>query len=170
MSALVLISKSYFSSLFAASRMFPRYLGAASGASMTLFGLSPFFLSLLASRYFTDSSTGLNVTHFLIFLAVASGLVHLVGAFTLHLPKPQCDVSSLSESSTLGDEECSTDERQPLIRNKVSGSVMQAIPVDESRSVLCLFRDPYFWLLAFILLIILGSVSNWSATCLCIFD
>ena len=133
---------------------------------MTLFGLSPFFLSLLASRYFTDESTGLNVTHFLISLAVASGLVHLVGAFTLHLPKLQCDVSSLSESPTLSDEECSTDERQPLLRNKAPGSGMRAIPVDESRSVLCLFRDPYFWLLALILLIILGSVSNQFATSL----
>jgi hypothetical protein len=137
---------------------------------MTLFGLSPFCLSLLASRYFTDSSMCLNVTHFLIFLAVAPGITHLVGAFTLHLPKPQYDVSSIPESGTSSDEECSTDERQPLLHNKVSGSGMQVIPTDEGRSVLYLLGDPYFWLLALILLILLGSVSKLFATNLCNLD
>src|SRR6266478_9643153 len=73
---LLLTQNSYFSSIFAASKAFPQHPGAASGASMTFFGLSPLLLSLLASRYFTDPTTGLNVTHFMIFLAFASGITH----------------------------------------------------------------------------------------------
>jgi len=166
MSALVLTYKSYFSSLFAASRLFPQYLGAASGASMTVFGLSPLFLSVLASRYFTDSSTGLDVTRFLLFLAFTSGIIHLVGAFTLRVPKSQCDVALISDSLSVAssDEESSIDERQPLLRNKAHESSIQAIPIDDGTSILNLLRDPHFWLLAFILLIILGSVSHQLAT------
>ena len=134
---------------------------------MTLFGLSPLFLSLLASRYFTDSSMGLDVTHFLCFLAVASGITHLVGAFTLHISKPLCNTTSISEDATSCDEESSIDERRPLLRNKAPLSSMRAIPSDEGTSVLYLFRDPYFWLLALVMLIILGSVSYLIATSPC---
>jgi len=136
---------------------------------MTLFGLSPLFLCLLASRYFTDSSTGLNVTHFLTFLALASGITHLVGAFTLHIAKPQCNTVSISDDATSCDEESSIDERQPLLRNKAPVSSMQAIPSDEGTSVMYLFSDPYFWLLALVMLIILGSVSYLVATNPCAF-
>jgi len=136
---------------------------------MTLFGLSPLFFSLLASRYFTDSSTGLNVTHFLTFLALASGITHLVGAFTLHIPKPQCNTVSISDDAASCDEESSIDERRPLLRNKAPVSSMQAIPSDEGTSVMYLFSDPHFWLLALVMLIILGSVSYLVATNPCAF-
>ena len=143
--------------MFAASKTFPQYPGAASGISMTFFGLSPLFLSLLASRFFFDPTTGLNVTHFMIFLALASGITHLIGAFTLRIPASQCGVASESESVVSGsDEERSIDERQPLLPNKTPLPDVQA---DEGSSVLHLFRDPSFWSLAFIVLIILGSVS-----------
>ncbi|KAI9510884.1 MFS general substrate transporter [Russula earlei] len=149
---------SYFSSLFAASRAFPQYIGAASGASMALFGLSPLFLSLLASEYFTDASTGLNVTLFFSFLAVASGTVNLIGAFTLRLPQSHDrGASILDRVAPRDDEENSTDERQPLLPNKPSRSDVQATPVEGSSSALRLFRDPHFWILILILLIILGS-------------
>jgi hypothetical protein len=129
---------------------------------MTFFGLSPLFLSLLASRYFTDPITGLDVTHFMIFLAFASGITHLIGAFTLRIPTSQCEVASASESDSVvsrNDEESSTDERQPLLPNIPPRSDVQAVHADEGSSVLYLFRDPSFWSLAFIVLIILGSVS-----------
>ena len=126
---------------------------------MTLFGLSPLFLCLLASRYFTDSSTGLNVTHFLFFLAFASGITHLVGAFTLHIPKSQCNTVPISDNATSYDEESFVDERRPLLRNKAPVSSMQAIPSDKGTSVIYLLRDPHFWFLALVMLIILGSVS-----------
>lgn len=127
---------------------------------MTFFGLSPLFLSLLASRYFTDPTTGLNVTHFMVFLAVASGIIHLIGAFTLRIPTSQCGVASESDSVVSGnDEESSTDERQLLLPNKAPRLDVQAVRADEGNSVLHLFKDPSFWSLVFIVLIILGSVS-----------
>jgi hypothetical protein len=159
----ILYPKSYFSSLFAASRAFPQYPGAASGASLALFGLSPLFLSLLASRYFTSPSTGLDVTHFLFFLAFASGIVHLIGAFNLRFLKSQYQITSALKSApssaATSDDEDSVDESQPLLTNDVAKSSVQAITVDEGGSVLQLFKDPHFWLLALISLIILGSVS-----------
>jgi hypothetical protein len=126
---------------------------------MTFFGLSPLFLSLLASRYFTDPTTGLNVTHFMVFLAVASGIIHLIGAFTLRIPTSQCEVASESDGVISGnDEESSTEERQPLLPNKTTRSDVHAVHADGS-SVLQLFRDPSFWSLVFMVLITLGSVS-----------
>ncbi|KAI0306537.1 MFS general substrate transporter [Multifurca ochricompacta] len=149
---------SYFSALFAASRTFPRYLGAASGITMALFGLSPLFLSLLASRYFTDSSTGLSVTNFLIFLSLASGIIHLVGAFNLRLLKPEHEAESTSEITPTSDDTARlTDERQPLLPNKISQLDVRVMSVGESTSVVQLFKDSHFWFLAFIALIILGS-------------
>jgi hypothetical protein len=127
---------------------------------MTFFGLSPFFLSLLASRYFTDPITGLNVTHFMTFLAFASGIIHFIGAFTLRVPTSQCGVASDSDSAVSGnDEESSTDERQPLLPNITPRPDVHAVHADEGSSVLHLFRDPSFWSLAFIVLTMLGSVS-----------
>jgi hypothetical protein len=127
---------------------------------VTFFGLSPLFLSLLASRYFTDPTTGLNATHFMIFLAFASGIIHLIGAFTLRIPTSQSGVASESDSVVSGnDEESSTDERQPLLHNKTPRLDVQAVHADEGSSVLHLFKDPSFWSLAFIVLIVLGSVS-----------
>lgn len=127
---------------------------------MTFFGLSPLFLSLLASRYFTDPTTGLNVTHFMVFLAFASGITHLIGAFTLRIPTSQCGVASESDSVVSGnDEESSTEEHRPLLPNKTPRPDVRAVHADEGSSVLNLFRDPSFWSLAFIVLILLGSVS-----------
>ncbi len=127
---------------------------------MTFFGLSPLFLSLLASRYFTDPNTGLNITNFMVFLAFASGIIHLIGAFTLRIPASQCEIASESDNVVSGNhEESSTDECQPLLPNKTPQTDVHVVHVDQGSSVLHLFRDPSFWSLAFIVLILLGSVS-----------
>ncbi len=159
-----LVRQSYFSSLFAASRTFPQYLGAASGASMTLFGLSPLFLSLLASTFFTDPSKGLDVPRFLNFLALTSGIVHLIGAFNMRSCKPQYIAPSTPASASTSDEERSIDEREPLLPNKPHRSDSQIIPIGEGRSVIELLKDSHFWLLALGALIVLGSVSRRLAT------
>lgn len=129
---------------------------------MAFFGLSPLFLSLLASRFFTDPTTGLNVTRFMFFLAFASGITHLIGAFTLRIPTSQCGVASKSDGvapvASCDEEQSSIDERQPLLP-KTPRSGVQAVDANEGSSVLHLFRDPCFWSLAFVVLIILGSVS-----------
>ncbi|KAI0065494.1 MFS general substrate transporter [Artomyces pyxidatus] len=153
---------SYFSSLFAASKSFPNYMGLASGASMSLFGLSPLFLSLIASQFFTDAVHGLNATKFLTFLAVSAGCVHLIGAFTLRfLPSEQPIVTSTREdSSSISDDDleraADIDEQQPLLGNKAQVDV-SVISVDDEGTVLDLLKDPQFWLLFLIVTVVLGS-------------
>ncbi|KAN0133799.1 Major facilitator superfamily domain containing protein [Lactarius tabidus] len=148
---------SYFSCLFAASRTFPQCLGAASGGSMALFGLSPLILSLLASTFFTDPSTGLDVPRFLNFLAITSGIIHLLGAFNMRSCKLQSISPSTPAPATTSDEERSIDEREPLLPNKSHRPDSPIIPVGEGRSVIELLKDSHFWLLALVALIILGS-------------
>jgi len=102
----------------------------------------------------------LDITRFLPFMALATGIIHLIGAFTLRIPRSQSDVASIPDCASVSsrdDEESSIDEHQPLLPNKVPLSRVQASSVDEGGSVLRLFKDPHFWLLALILLIILGS-------------
>ena len=131
---------------------------------MALFGLSPLILSLLASTFFTDPSTGLDVPRFLNFLAITSGAIHLFGAFNMRLCKTQCTAPSTPASASTGDEERSIDEREPLLPNKNHRSDSHIIPVGEGRSVIELLKDSHFWLLALVALIILGSVSRCLAT------
>ncbi|KAI0050909.1 MFS general substrate transporter [Auriscalpium vulgare] len=159
---------SYFSFLFAASKSFPSSIGFASGASTALFGLSPLFLSFVASTFFTDPVTGLNVTKFLTFLAITAGSVHFVGAFNLRLPstvsptalEPQ-ETTPLSDNDVEG--QSGADERDPLLPHKPRAEVT-VVPVEEDGSALDLLRDPQFWWLACIVMITLGScemvVSN----------
>lgn len=134
---------------------------------MSFFGLSPLFLSVLASRFFTDPTTGLNVTRFMFFLAGASGIIHLIGAFTLRIPTSQCGVESKSDEvaadASCDEEQSSIDECRPLL-HKAPRSSVQAVDANGGNSVLHLFRDPYFWSLAFVVLVILGSVSFRFAT------
>ena len=129
---------------------------------MALFGLSPLILSLLASTFFTDPFTGLDVPRFLNFLAITSGIVHLLGAFNMRSCKLQNIVEPVT--ATTSDEERSTDEREPLLPNKNHRPGSPIMPVREGRSVIELLKDSYFWLLALVALIILGSVSRHLAT------
>jgi hypothetical protein len=131
---------------------------------MALFGLSPLFLCFLASTFFTDPSTGLDVPRFLKLLALTSGVIHLLGAFNMRLCKPQCIAPSTPGSASTSDGERSIDEREPLLPSKPHRSDSQIIPVGEGRSVIELFKDSHFWLLALVALIILGSVSRRLAT------
>jgi hypothetical protein len=131
---------------------------------MALFGLSPLILSLLASTFFTDPSTGLDVPRFLNFLAITSGIIHLLGAFNMRSCKLQSISPSTPAPATTSDEERSIDEREPLLPNKSHRPDSPIIPVGEGRSVIELLKDSHFWLLALVALIILGSVSRRLAT------
>ncbi|KAA1474901.1 MFS general substrate transporter [Dentipellis sp. KUC8613] len=152
---------SYFSSLFAASKNFPNYIGVASGSSMALFGLSPLFLSFLA-KLFTDPTSGLDVTRFLTFLAILAGVVHVIGALVLQVPSQTSDKAPFSaDDSEQEDIEHSAeqDERQPLLPGKqpqVSVDVV-LVEIEEDPTVLGLVKDPYFWVLALITMLTLGS-------------
>ena len=156
---------SYFSSLFAASKNFPDYIGIASGTSMALFGLSPLFLSVMASEFFTNEETGLDVTHFVAFMAALAGIVHIIGA--INLRTPNISAIEVIESDNSQDDEESVpgrviDEREPLIRHPKpkNGPIVQVavMPVEHNQTVLDLLRDPHFWLLAVSILVCLGSV------------
>ncbi|KAF8636738.1 hypothetical protein AX17_003541 [Amanita inopinata Kibby_2008] len=145
---------SYYSSLFAASKTFPKYIGMASGASMALFGLSPLFLTMIASRYFTDEVGDLNAVRYMIFLAVFSGFVHLLGAFALNdihwfrqLTRPrtlsECESECISETSAL------------LARRPSSTLLRGASASGEGLPV----KDSSFWLLCAFCFCTLGAAE-----------
>ncbi|KAF5391265.1 hypothetical protein D9757_001985 [Collybiopsis confluens] len=136
---------SYFSFVFSASKTFTRYHSFASGLTMSMFGLSPLFLSYIASNIFSDPSTGtIDVTRFLQFLAVCTGVIHLFGAFTLTVPSATTIVSPSDrpdeESHLIGRDthtDCTSDPRD--------GSTVE------------LLRDPNFWILALYMITVLGA-------------
>ncbi|KAG1754510.1 MFS general substrate transporter [Suillus lakei] len=150
---------SYFSSLFAACKNFPDFIGIASGTSITLFGLSPMFISILASKFFSHPDEGLDITRFLQFLALFCGAVHLFGAFTLHIiPLPEDPPSVVLEDP---EGPVHVDEQTALLHGKRNHTAevetgIVVTPVKDS-SVVELAKDHYFWALAFVLFVILGS-------------
>lgn len=151
---------SYFSSLFAACKNFPDFIGIASGTSITLFGLSPVLISTLALTFFSHPDEGLDVTRFLQFLAFFCGAVHLFGAFTLHIiPLPE-DHSSVVLEDPEGlvhiDEQTSLLHGERNNTVEVETGIIAASPVKGS-SVVDLFKDHHFWALAFVLFVITGS-------------
>jgi len=95
----------YFSSLFAASKTFPNHTGLASGTSMALFGLSPLFFSVIASKFFTDPASGiLNVANYTAFIALFNSIIYIAGFVFLRQipcsPETQNDPISLPENET----------------------------------------------------------------------
>ncbi|KAF9242096.1 MFS general substrate transporter [Melanogaster broomeanus] len=156
---------SYFSSLFAASKNFPQYIGVAAGTTLALFGLSPTFISILASRYFSSPDDGLDVTHFLQFLAILCGCVHLLGALTMQVIPP---ASEDAADAVLDDPE-EPNERTGLLQNKTNGNdsrqaevQVEVVPVigeeaEAKQSALDVLKDRNFWALAFVSFVVLGS-------------
>ncbi|KAH6918692.1 major facilitator superfamily domain-containing protein [Coprinopsis sp. MPI-PUGE-AT-0042] len=137
----------YFSSLFAASKIFPRHIGVASGTSMALFGLSPLFLSVIASTWFTDPATQiLNVASFTGFLSIFSAVVYLSTAYFLH-------INSKEEAN---EQEEPEDDQQPTETSSLLARDRKP-PAQAEQSVAALFSKPEFWLLAVFCLITLGA-------------
>ncbi|KAJ4488067.1 major facilitator superfamily domain-containing protein [Lentinula aciculospora] len=142
---------SYFSFVFSATKTFTNYLTVASGITMSLFGLSPLFLSYVAGKFFTDNSTGsLDVTHFLQFLAISAGVVHLVGACALTVPSTNTNTSPPSSTPESGG---TLSERSRLLDREDSPD-STCDPRDNS--ALQLLWDFHFWLLGLYMVIILG--------------
>ncbi|KAF7322887.1 MFS general substrate transporter [Mycena chlorophos] len=125
----------YFSSLFSATHLFPRYPGAAAGTVMALFGLSPLILSFLASTFFMQPDASLDLVGFMTFLAASTGSVLFAGTWIL---PSKTETSSLSQDS---------EETSPLL-----GGTEHAEP----ESALALLRDPRFWALFCVLAATLG--------------
>ncbi|KAJ6547450.1 major facilitator superfamily domain-containing protein [Mycena capillaripes] len=134
---------SCFSSLFAATRNFPRYPGVATGTVMALFGLSPLFLSFVASSFFTDGSdASLDLVRFLAFLAILTGVVHIIGASNLHVSNYHLPAMVPPRNDEEADE--TTALLRPEGRNNANGSLLDLV------------RDPYFWAFFVLLALTLG--------------
>jgi len=119
---------------------------------MALFGLSPLILSLFASKWFTDSTGGLKVAEFTAFLAILTGIIHLLGAINLHVEPqlPEVDVSTATEG---GDDDIEAPtERTPLV-----GNIKKLETYDSTWDVL---NDYHFWILAVASLLTLGAVRS----------
>ncbi|KAI0636820.1 MFS general substrate transporter [Trametes polyzona] len=167
---------SYFGLVFAATKTFPQYIGIASGTSMSIFGLSPFFLSLVGSRYFTPPGQTLDAARFFTFMAIVTGAVHLLSTLIFYAnPVPRQDAADITAGpstsrrrSTSGDDPealSETEEAEPLLgentpKPKDPASV-HVVPVQEPQhgSTLDLFKDPYFWVLALWMLLVVGSAE-----------
>ncbi|KAF9001869.1 major facilitator superfamily domain-containing protein [Cyathus striatus] len=147
---------SYFSSLFAASRTFPSHVGIASGTTMALFGLSPMFLSFIATQWFINPASGLlNVSGFMCFLAVSTGLLNTLGFFALAGDlKPQA--ISHPEDSSSGQ---SSPGNTQTLDESTSLLPAQIPQKNNSRgeSIIDLITDVNFWLLSVYCVLMLGS-------------
>ncbi|KIK59800.1 hypothetical protein GYMLUDRAFT_226757 [Collybiopsis luxurians FD-317 M1] len=141
---------SYFSFVFSATKTFTRYFTLASGLTMSLFGLSPLFLSYLGSNFFSDPTTGtLDVTRFLQFLAAFAGVAHLFGACALTVPSTPATTSP-SDTTDI------PDERSRLIEREISSECTTGTD-PRDKSTLELLRDLNFWILALYMVMILGA-------------
>ena len=161
----------YFSTVFSATQTFPEYMGVAAGTSMALFGCSPLIISALGERYFTHPETGLNVTHFLSFLAILTGIVHWISAFFLPGPaQPRTDATDTDEAGSSNGRHtpqntrisAETSERQPLLGDSNGKHYVHSAPVPEPQqgSSVDLIRDPYFWVLVLVHMVLVGCVST----------
>lgn len=145
-------------------------MGVASGISMSLFGLSPLFIAIIARSLFTDSNTGLNVTRFFAFMAILTGTVHLLSALVFPSPwidvKPVVVAGDTEASEPAGHQEDAVDdnalEEDPLLApNKpIVDLHVVTVPEPQVGSVLDLLKDPYFWVLAVSVSVVLGSVCS----------
>ncbi|THU92180.1 MFS general substrate transporter [Dendrothele bispora CBS 962.96] len=141
---------SYFSFVFAASKTFPAYISIASGTTMALFGLSPLFLSSLASTFFTNSDSSLDIVSFLVFMTIFAGVSHLLGAVALDVPSTPSSEDHM-RSSPAEDSEDVTDETTGLLQRQRCQNEPQ------NGSVLDLLRHLSFWILCLYLIMTLGT-------------
>ena len=143
----------YFSALFSASKNFPKYSGLAAGGSMALFGLSPLILSFFASIWFSDPRRGLDVAGFTAFLAILTGVVHVIGAINMTVePMSVQDVVSPRSLEDRHEGPEAHSESTPLLPKKP--------PFQTYDRVWDVIRDWHFWVLGLVVLLTLGSVSN----------
>jgi len=150
------VNPSFFSLLFAATKNFPSLIGIASGASMLMYGLSPLFLSFFATNIFTDPQSGLDLMHYLIFLALLGGTVNLFGACVLTVP----DGHVVAEMADETPEE-SIDETTSLLsvpRKRDEEVHVITVQEPDEVSLADLVKDPYFWVLFVFISLTIGCV------------
>jgi hypothetical protein len=120
---------------------------------MALFGLSPLFLSVLATTFFIDPVTGLlNICDFMSFLALLTGLVHILGFFNLHGLKHSIDQAQIIPETV---EENIPQETSPLLAPTSQNHL--TIQASDPSAMELLHRID-FWLLIIFCVLILGAV------------
>ncbi|KIY50968.1 MFS general substrate transporter [Fistulina hepatica ATCC 64428] len=142
---------SYFSSLFTATHTFPHYPGIAAGFSMALFGLSPLVLSSIASTFFMDTSTdAVNVTHYMAFLAIFTGIIHALGSVIL----PSGPLVERAPVVT-GDLAGSSPDETTRLLNEPPDQI-EGAPPSAAHSTLDLLRELDFWVFLLIVAVNVG--------------
>ncbi|ELU44514.1 MFS_1 domain-containing protein [Rhizoctonia solani AG-1 IA] len=151
---------SYFSALFA-TRYQARPGGLATSVPLALFGLSPLFLSYVASLpTFQLESGELDVPRFLWYLAVGTGGIHLISTFGLRV---RYDLTSIDDPITeVPNPTENLSERTPLLQKTlITHPNSPPRPVleypEEDGSVIALLSDSSFWVFATVFLVITGS-------------
>lgn len=153
----------YFSALFA-TRSHSTPGGLATSVPLALFGLSPLFLSYVATLPVFQLADGeLNAPKFVAFLAVGVGSINLLSTFGLQV---RYDVPHVVEPDALDDTIPDQDvsERTHLLKKPISppgtpGSSALSVSgeTEYDGTVLGLLSDPSFWLFAAVVLVIMGS-------------
>ncbi|KZO89940.1 MFS general substrate transporter [Calocera viscosa TUFC12733] len=152
---------SYFGFLFASSKNFPGATGLATGLPLSIFGLSPLFLSMIASTFFLDSVTGLlDSTRFLVFLAALLGSVNILGSIGLRIWPRDDDMGKDTAPATTSEDPVATnadigddhtvDENTPLV-----ASAPEPVEIEPHQPLPNLLSDGHFW--SFILIIAIAT-------------
>jgi hypothetical protein len=135
-----------------------RLPGISTGASTAFFGLSPLFLSLEASAFFSSKDGELDVTHFIVVLSITAGIAHLAAAVFLRVFPPRASITAQPDDEI--------DNPIPVIHPTEHTPLLnkQVDPASQSgqQTVWQLLSDADFWLLAGSMLLLLGSVSIFS--------
>lgn len=120
---------------------------------MALFSLSPLLLSAIATNFFIHPATGqLNICHFMSFLALLTGFVHILGFINMQGLKQTIDQAQITSEAIEGN---ISQETSPLLASaSQSRLTMQA----SNPSTVELLRRIDFWLLAIFCLLIVGAV------------
>lgn len=122
---------------------------------MALFGLSPLFLTSVASTWFTNRYTGVfQVVRFTSYLAVATGIVHLVGALAFS----RAGLNSKDEHTASRDLHDHPTETSPLLPCSERAEYIPEVHV-KTDSTLGFLKHAQLWLLILFCICIFGAVS-----------
>jgi hypothetical protein len=122
---------------------------------MALFGLSPLFFSVIASKFFTDPISGvLNVANYTSFIALFNSIVYVAGF--VFLQRVPC-TSDLAHTAEAQDDPVTPPETEhtPLLTSSRK-------PADPT--IPELLKLPDFWLLAIFCVLLLGLVRIFRST------
>ncbi len=132
---------SYFSAVVTSTKNFPNHSGLAIGLPCAIFGLSPLFLSQVATKWFKTAGGEVDVVGFLTFLAIVLGLINLLGWWGLRVPT---EVMVEEERSS------GAEETDPLLENR------KVLEISPELSFKQFLLQPNFWILGLVVLLLIG--------------